>query len=191
MTTRNRKIAILVIAILLVALAIIIYRRNQEVQQPMVNLDKFGYTSWLEFDFRIILNDNVFSDGGLVMENIIPSSDRFDPSFTELVLVHNEAESVDFPDNVIAAWPRESNVEGLIVGFHWAVNLQEEDLRGSGENRLLRRPVITLDEFGLTYPLTVKDLVSNWEKVFELWRALGTSDQSTILNAAHHGGPDW
>jgi len=189
MTPENKKIAIILISLLLVVLIVTVNRRTREVQQPMINMEKYWYAVHLSFDFRIILHSEVFSDGVLVLHHIHPGSERFDPSFNELVFVHNEAESVDFPEIVIVAWPKEVAVEGLIAGIHWAVSRQEEDLRGTGENRILRRPVVTLEEFGFTYPLTAEDLVVNWEKVNTLWQSFDNAEQTFIVGAAHHGGP--
>ncbi|MDR2182969.1 MAG: hypothetical protein LBE55_02230, partial [Clostridiales bacterium] len=49
---------------------------------------------------------------------------------------------------------------------------------------------VTLEDFGLTYPLTVEDLVDNWEKVNALWNVFDLSEQTFIHHAAPHGGPD-
>ena len=190
MTVRNRKIAIVAIIALLMVLAITVYRRNQErIPQFMIDMSKFHYASVLEFNFRIVIHGRAFDLHRFVVEYIHPQSRHFDPSFNELVFVHNEAESLDFPDNVIVAWPNEDTVEGLIAGIHWAVNRQEADLIAPGYSRTLRRPVVTLEEFGFIYPLTIENLVDDWEEFNVLWQAFDHAEQGFIIGAAPHGGP--
>jgi len=185
-----KRTGIILLAMLLIVLTVTVYRRRQEVsRQPVVNMDMFWYANFLPFHFRIVLNSGVFNDWGNVLNHITPSSSSFDPSFNEFIFVHNEAESLDLPSNVIAAWPREDSIDGLIAGFHWAVNRTEDDLVDFGVGRFPRRPVVTLEQFGLTYPLTVEDFVVNWEKVNELFQAFDGAEQTFVVRAAVHGGP--
>jgi len=183
-----KRTGIILLAMLLIVLTVTVYRRRQEVSQPMVNMDMYWYANFLSFHFRIVLNSGVFNDRVNVINRITPDSVHFDPSFNEFIFVHNEAESLDLPSNVIAAWPREDRIDGLIAGFHWAVNRTEDDLISTLGGRV-RRPVVTLEQFGLTYPLTVEDFVGNWEKVNELFQAFDGAEQTFIVNAAVHGGP--
>ena len=130
---------------------------------------------------------------------INPRSMGFDPFYTGIIFVHNEEEAAGFPDNIIVAWPRTEASrgdydlnfsEGLIAGIHWAVDRTEEDLQRiswTGTTFQLR-PVVTLEEFGLTYPLTVVDLVDNWEKVNALWSAFDSDERSLIRREASFGG---
>ena len=188
MATKNKRITMLVISILFVAVIVIMIGRNQErVAQPMINMDKYSYANLLSFEVRMTINGYVFQSWTSVQDSILPGSRFFDPSFNELVFVHNEAESRGFPDNVIVAWPRERTIEGLIASIHWAVNRQDGEIGVRGNPIALRRPVVTLEEFGLTYPLTVEDLVSNWEKVFALFRVFTPFEQSVISDAGSMG----
>jgi len=103
----------------------------------------------------------------------------FDPFFDELVFVHSEEEAVGFPDNVIVAWPWALNVDSLINMLHSFVNKSIEDLiRPHGS--VPRRDVITFEEFGLSYPLTIADLTNNWEKINALINALSNTERSMI-----------
>jgi len=102
-----------------------------------------------------------------------------------IVFVHSEAEAVGFPDHVLVAWPPEY-AEGILVGIYWAVDKDEEELAKMLPS--FRRDVIHLEDFGLSYPLTVADLVDNWEKVYALWSSLTQTEQGSIRRAAPYGG---
>ena len=180
MATKNKRITMLVISILFVAVIVIMIGRNQEgVAQPMINMDKYSYANLLSFEVRMTINGYVFQSWTSVQDSIIPGSRFFDPSFNELVFVHNEAESRGFPDNVIVAWPRENAIELLIEQLHLAVNRDANEL----VRLRLQRPVFSLEEFNLTYPLTVEDLVGNWEDVFALFKSFHPSEHSAITRA--------
>jgi len=96
MLVKNKKKVIFIIALLLIVLVVALNRRNQEVV-PLIDLEKVSYALSLDFEFRIIIHGEVFNASILVTESIVPGSNFFDPSFTDLVFVHNQAESVDFP----------------------------------------------------------------------------------------------
>ena len=114
--------------------------------------------------------------------------------FTDFILVHNAQEAEGFPDNVIAAWPDENLVPSLFAGIYWAVNRTEQELRvqhldaGSWIYRQAC-PIVSLEQFGLTYPLTSADLVDNWRKVDELWFALTQGERSVIISHITRGDP--
>jgi len=141
---------------------------------------KFAYAGDFRFQFQITIDGERHASNVLVNRHVDTSHPEFDPFFDELVFVHSEEEAVDFPDNVIVAWPNTGIfTEGLIYNIHWAVNRTPDDWVGRP-----RRDVLTLEEFGLSYPLTVADLVDNWEKVRALWRTFPGSEQQTILSRA-------
>jgi len=136
----------------------------------------------LQFEFQIIVDGEPIVSRWRAINTIIPGLELFDPFYNELVLVHSQADAAGFPDNVVVAWPLEHNpyfAQGLITGFHWAINRTLEDLTLPGRSNP-RRDTLTLEEFGLSYPLSVADLVDNWEKLFALWNALERSEQNTI-----------
>ena len=105
--------------------------------------------------------------------------------WTEIVLVRSAAEAAGFPDHVLVAWPSEY-AEGLIVGIHWAVDKDENEVAKTIPS--FRRDVIHLEDFGLSYPLTVADLVDNWEKVYALWSNLTPGEEAAIQRSAPYGG---
>jgi len=178
------------------------YSRRELEEQRITNLlvkNDYG----IQMNFHYYLHRHTASlptDGWVTVRAILPSSHTHDPFYTDIVFVHNEEEALDFPSNIIVAWPNRDIVvestglnysEALILGIHWAVNRTEESLlrtSGSREGQLLR-PVIILEEFGLTYPISIEDLVDNWEKVNTLWFALDPNERSLIRQGAFVGGP--
>ena len=152
--------------------------QEQERQHGRILRDKVRFAGRMHFEFRIVVNEEVDNTYDLALERAF-----LEPSENDIVFVHNEADAMGFPDNVIVAWPGEYT-PGVIPGFHWAVNQEERDLvrfhRGRG--------VVSFEDFGLTYPLTITDLVDNWEQVHALWRALTHTEQRIISGSAPDGG---
>ena len=183
MLVRNKKKVIFITALLLVVLIVALNRRNQEQEVvSLIDREKVVYALGLNFEFRIILHGRVFNSY-FVMERISPNSEFFDPSFTDLVFVHNEAESVDFLPHVIVAWPRESDVEGLVWWTNHMVMQSESDL----VNRGSRRSPISPEDLPLPLPITAADLVDNWEKVNAIWQMLSPHEQDDIRHFSRHG----
>ena len=152
--TKKRKGITLITAILAVTFIVIIFFTNrEETQQFMIEMNKYHFANRLQFGFRIVdVGLNItFTDSHNVLMRIRPGADFYDPFYTELVFVRNRAEAEKLPDNVIAAWPRVGGGEAAVIELHEAVNRTEDDLAGLGA-----RPPITLEQFGLAYPLSNK-----------------------------------
>jgi len=153
-----------------------------EIPEPLIPWEKIIYGRRLNFRFQVVINGekNVGTDFH-ASRFANPYDPDFNPFYTELIFVHSEADAVGFADNVIVAWPRgDGFTEGLINGFHWVVDREEHFVTYSGVPGILSREVVTLEQFGLTYPLTIADLVDNWERVNELWMALDGGDHAAI-----------
>ena len=90
---------------------------------------------------------------------------RRDTEITEIIFVHSEEEAQAFgmPHDVIIAWP--SLISQGIVGV-----INDSD--------------IDLEAFGLTAPLTIEDLVDNWEKVEILYHGLPMGEWGMIVEQA-------
>jgi len=170
---KKRLIIIIAIAMCITLASIVIINIRNEAQRPMVNLNMYFYAISLGFEFRIVINNNEFNASTLVFERIMPDSSRFDPFFTEIIFLNNASESINIPDHIIAAWPRESTVDHLIDGFHVFINRTEEELT----SLRLNRPVINLKDFNLSYPLTNIDLINNWEQVYAMFLTLSPIEQ--------------
>ena len=150
----------------------------------MISEEKFRYVEEMRFHTRIVIDGEVITPYAAldISRSINPWRPTFNPFYTDLILVHNAEEAEGFPDNIILAWPRDNDwTQGLIDGIHWAVNEDEYGLMFQGVP--IREP-FTLEDFGLTYPITITDLVDNWEKVNALWRAFTLSERNTIRRIA-------
>lgn len=84
----------------------------------------------------------------------------------EVIFVQSEekAQSFGIPYDVIIGWPSLMS-QGIVEG----INNTDE---------------INLEDFSLRAPLTIEDLVDNWEQVHELWLGLSTSQQRAIATHA-------
>ena len=176
----KNKTKILLLILFLVALTVftayIITRQEEDVQ--LIDMDKFWYGVSLQFEYRMIMDGHVFSNYTIISERIQAGAHLFDPSYTELIFVHNAEQAQDLPDNIIAAWPRETHVEGMIARIHWT--LENPRLRDG----LPLSQHATLEEVGLSYPLTAADLVDNWKNVYALWQTIHYWEQLSIQDAA-------
>ena len=88
--------------------------------------------------------------------------------YEDIVLVHSEEDSFGFPDNIAVAWPRLDS-----PFLHSELEWLNASIRGASERWTRRRGGLfdigrVESEFGLTLPITVEDLVDNWESVWNL-----------------------
>ena len=110
----------------------------------------------------------------------------------EIIFVHNEDEArALFPDrcwegydhnnppDVLVAWPDPERSQGVINGIHLFTVLS-------------RAPDVDIEEFSLSYPITLEDLVDNWEKVDEMWWSLSSTTRGLAFGEARlHGSETW
>jgi len=137
-------------------------RDFEEEARIMRLLRKIGYGNHLHFEFQIIRDGerHISGGSGFPQMAIDPFNPWHDPFYTDVVFVHTEAEALDFPDNIIVAWPRE---------YPFTAN------RINNINRNVNMtPGVTFEDFELSYPITVADLVDNWEKVGDMMVITGT-----------------
>ena len=122
----------------------------------------------------------------------------------EIIFVHNEAEARELltdpaswqeqehiwenPPAAIAAWPDPERSQGVINGIHWHALFPPAPIFPQGPPP----PPTNPEEFSLTFPLTLADLVDNWEKVEALINSLprASSTQNSIRLTAHSEGAD-
>ena len=151
---------------------------SEEDRRRMNLSNKARFGDHMEFDFRIVERNGILSGanlGGAVLRIMNPELIISHP-YTNIIFVHTIEESTNFTDDIIVGWPRTNSETGeidtifydaLIEGVRRAVDKTEEDLTrttGIFAGQLIR-PAVTLEEFGLTYPLTVEDLVDNWRRL--------------------------
>jgi len=191
--TLHDLIILFLIALVLMSLVFIQMRRNtiniEEGPHMNVSLEKYLYAMHLRFDMSVVIDGERVVSHVYVQSSTTPGFDMFNPQINDFVFVHSEAEAANFSDNVIVAWPRMGDVYfslGLVYMINWTLDPANE----SHYNHLgtQMREIINLEDFGLSCPLTVIDLVDNWEKVNELWRHIHPGEQSTIMRLAAIGG---
>jgi hypothetical protein len=157
---------------------------NRREREAMIDLEKMNFAFFTHaFDFQMVIDGEIrTSVTGFAFEKTRPTFPEFDPFYTELVFVHSQEEAQGFPDSTIVAWPREERAPKIIHGIHWAASRDENSLLQPGGFGGIRiRDPFSLEDFGLTYPLTVADLVDNWEKLNDLWRNGLTENERTHL----------
>ena len=121
-----------------------------------------------------------FMDIGFVPRN------RPDPTipFTRLELVLCKEEAYALPNDLLVFWAYDFVLERVVGRLNLEVVRTEQDLLDPNTGELVR-DVLTLEQFGLSYPLTVDDLIDNWENVADLWFSL---DRETEHLAVRAGG---
>jgi len=209
--TREFYVKVALISIIIITIASIFIERhvesiNAEQEERRIEeralimrlVNKAWFGEHMGFEFRIVEGDRIFTSGGLARAYIDPRQRFYSPFHTDIIFIHTKEEYINFTDDIILAWPRTIEDTGevdtdfyevLIDGIHLMVSRTELVLiqRGGASDGQPIRPVITLEEFGLSYPLTIEDLVDNWEKVSELWWALVDDERSRILQSARTG----
>ena len=166
---------------------ILIIEWNERVRTHI----KCWYGVDMLFKFQMIRNGESDIWPGSTILSILDRgfTSNYGRIYTGPVFVLYEEDAANFPENVIVAWPRDGAFkEEFIAGIHRKVNLTEDEIPRNFRGAL-RRPVITLDMFGLSYPLTRADFVYNWENVKELWIALDYHEQRTIQFDARAADP--
>ena len=156
---------------------------NKKENQEMALRNKVDYASVMGFDFHISGLDEDLTESDLrtwlpVYLLIDTRLGLYNPDYTDLVFLHSEEESRHYPDNVITAWPSETTPHA-IEAIHIILsreNEREPQIRGAGRRARAR----VLEDFGLSHPLTVKDLVDDWEKVMLLFDSFTTHERILI-----------
>lgn len=156
---------------------------QEGVQEMIIPRDKHEYAVSLAFAARIIADGErviVTRDWEWFREidhRILPYGETFDPSYTEMVFVLNEAEAEAraFPDSTIVAWPQEGIAQGVINGLYWTALFKDIDIEA---------------ETGLVYPLTVENLVYDWDAINRLLSLFENSDLHSVRRTAERDGAD-
>jgi len=177
-TIKRSIVLIILLSVILLIFTLCNMRREREA---LVNLDKLEFAfHTIMFDFQMVIDGEVVFRANLHARNAAhPLSPYFDPFYTELVFVHNQEEAQGFPDNVIVAWPGDRpHTQGVVNMLNYRVSLPAGELVGPS-GRQTREPII-LEDFGLTYPITIADLVDNWEGVVAVWKALTENERMDL-----------
>ena len=192
----NKRILTAIFLLTMILTAIILTACRKEMpMRPIENVsrEKLGYAHSMNFVFRVFYEGEFHQNigGFLVYWQIIRNEDGFfvvNPFYTDLIFVHNEAQALEFPDNVITAWPRDEDgwSERFVNAINWTI---ENPLI---HNERQARETFTLEDFGLTYPLTIDDIIYNWENVNRMWRAFDYGETTFIhYHAIHSSRAFW
>ena len=134
---------------------------GQEENEVNITREKIFYAVDMYFTWQIVIDGETTVI--TMKESRVPVLDQIlpvgvNPQYTDLVFVHSEEEAVGFPDSTIVAWPLRLEdldvAQGLINGFHFVALLGDIDF----------------EDFGLSYPLRIENLVDDWEAINEFTR---------------------
>ena len=157
---------------------------------------KLWYASSMAFDFQIFVCTQTTIERGFydipddagerhrrtsfwrAHEATNPLSPHFSLFHDQVVFVHSEEAAACFPENFIVAWPSQNRTYNVLARFNEFASRTAEEL--TDFSGWLRRPVIVFEDFGLSYPITVYDLVENWSGVNRVWNALYSTERSLI-----------
>jgi len=152
--------------------------RSEEVQQFMIPVNEYVFIESFasRFGIQLIREGEIKRGIANVYPYIWPRSDRFAPHFHELVLVRTEEDAQGFPNNVVVAWPRnEAWWERFIYGINWAIQEDEDNVRMRYDGVVRWRPFGPEEfeqRFGFAYPITIDDIIKNFEQFINLYNAL-------------------
>ena len=153
-------ISIVLISILLVCTAMIapfeIVQNIDEARRRSNVFPQLRYADSLDFNFRLspeaedVREEAVLArDMMVALQYVDPDSPLFKPR-TEVVFVYTEEEALKLPDSVIAAWPSVQTLRG-INALNW-------------ERQVFRDGYLS-EDLSLTFPITIADVVENWNEV--------------------------
>jgi len=159
--------------VLLIYIASLLHTSCGRMPESLIDQDFLRFANSTElFDFRVITDeyDNTVWSAWFVQNLTLPSR-LFNRFYTELVLVESQEYADDFPDSTIVGWLREDRVPHVINNLHWSVSRTADELAAT--SWLGRSETIYLEDFGLAFPITRRNLIDDWEKVHALINALG------------------
>ena len=192
---KNRTIVTSIILILLTAIPVIIYTDirlpnfmqsnniERELPERLIPTEIIDYAGTLGFQIRVVIDGEESITAWTINARAFtdPRSEAFNPFYTDFILVHNKEQALEFPDNVITAW--HDYPEGIVRGINFLIRNNRPVNHQFGSHRY-----VALEDFGLAYPLTVDDLIYNWESVDRLFFRFCGTTQNAIRNAAPRGG---
>ena len=127
---------------------------NKKDIQEMDIQDKLRYAWRLDFDIYIYM-DGQWTQGVdyyWLRELLDPDSEYFEDFYTDVRFAHHSDEVGYFWQTEIFAFLREDSATHTINVLNWEVDSANLDLQ----------------EFGLTYPISVDDLLNNYEEIDRL-----------------------
>jgi hypothetical protein len=140
--------------------------KNNKPEENSEMREQLFYARYLCFDTNSTLPIGGYSDH--ILE---------EAGYNKVVFVNDETEKDGYAENIIVAWPQDLTTR-ILYSLNHSIAGRKEDI----------------SSFGLSYPITIKDVVCKWENVHTLIQSLGTSRQDYLLNPLRgylEGEPEW
>ena len=168
---------VLFLLALLIAIFVIDRINREEIPRALISFEKREFAEDMGFSLRAVIDGEVRYGMRPVLWIMHPGSLNFSQFHDELVFVHSQEEAQGFPDNVVVAWPRDiERTHTIIEGINW---MAENNPPPLWNDEPTREP-ISLADFGFTEPITIRDLVDNWEQVNALWHTFDHTERHFI-----------
>ena len=113
------------------------------------------------------LTNFAFTSGGVGIPTAIHPNTA--ANFTEIVLVYNREDAINYPDDAMVVWPR-AGTKHMIEALNIRLATAEWFSFGKAD----------LEQFGLEYPITLENVVEDWEKVNALWRSMDSAERGSV-----------
>ncbi|MCL2620925.1 MAG: hypothetical protein FWD97_08350 [Defluviitaleaceae bacterium] len=168
---------ITITAILITILLLFFACNYRKEPEALVNLDKMNFAFHTQiFDFQMVIDGEIETRLAAVRawNATNPDGPEFNPFYTELIFVHNQSEAKGFSDNIIVAWPADRPIAQIMVDRMNVITNRTSEELGNGRNP------IDLEDFGLAYPITIMDLVDNWESVLAVWMTFTEDERMSV-----------
>lgn len=85
---------------------------------------------------------------------LFPTESNRRPPYNDLVFVHSEEESENFPNNVLVAWPSEAIAQRRLRGLNHLISNEK---------------IPNWEAYGFSYPITIRNLVDEGDKLAAFW----------------------
>jgi len=173
------KVFLILLLILFIPIIVACNNDNNNIEEIHEEMDmrgKFRYARGVDFDLLLFIDGGWYLSRDFVRASYLATQDN--SFYTELRFVLHPDEvsdpdgTLNIPNTVIVAFPREDSVERVLTALNWEVVSAEIDL----------------DKYGLSYPITAEDLVRNYESMNRLIRYEDRSFQfvlSTFAGGVH------
>ena len=159
-----------VLTVTLLSLLVLIGLPPREPEIDRVLFNKILFAELLEFDFRMMVDGEQFgtdlsrsSLGLMIMNRVRPDPPAFDPFHTDLIFTYTKEEAFSYPDNVITAWPTTQTLRN-INELNWSIQNNLNLDMSSDELEIILHD-LDGNEFVFEFPVTLTDVVENWEEV--------------------------
>jgi len=120
----------------------------------------------LQKKLRFAANFRFTSNGPVNIMGYKATTDIEPGNYTDMVFVSDESQAADYPSDIIVAWPTKSTEQIL-----WSVNYF--GIWGSGADPA---------PYGFTYPITMAEVLGNWEGFYDFVMSFDTSLKSYVLD---------